>query len=46
MGWKSIDLVRFDLRTLPQGQTRIVKLKNAYNSLILGHSGLQYETNI
>ena len=46
MDWKSFDLVRFDLRTLLQGQTRIVELKNAYNSLILGHSGLQCETNI
>ena len=45
MGWKSSGVVRFDLGPLFQGQTRIVKLKNAYNSLIIGPRGLQYETN-
>ena len=29
-----------------QGQTRIPKLKNAYNSLIIGPRGLQYYTNL
>ena len=36
MGWESFDVVRFDLGPLLQGQTRIVKLKNAYHSLIIG----------
>ena len=31
---------RFDLRPLVQGQTRIAKLKSAYNSLIIGPRGL------
>ena len=44
MGWKSSEVVRFDLRPL-QGQTRIVKLKSAYNSLIIGPGGLQNENN-
>ena len=35
MGWKSFGVDRFDLGPLLQGQTRIVKLKSAYNSLIL-----------
>ena len=34
-------MVRFDLGTLLQGQTRIAKLKSAYNSLIIGPRGLQ-----
>ena len=40
MGWESSGVVRFDLGPLPQGQTRIVKLKIAYNSLIIGPRGL------
>ena len=36
MGWESRSVVRFDL----QGQTRIVKLKSAYNLLISGPRGL------
>ena len=36
MGWESFGVVRFDLRPLLQGQTRIAKLKSAYNSLIIG----------
>ena len=36
MGWESVDVVRFDLGRLLQGQTRIAKLKSAYNSLIIG----------
>ena len=34
MGWKSSGVDRFDLRPPLQGQTRIAKLKSAYNSLI------------
>ena len=34
MGWESVDVVRFDLGPLLQGQTDIAKLKSAYNSLI------------
>ena len=40
MGWESFDVVRFDLGPLFQGQTRIPKLKSAYNSLIISHTGL------
>ena len=36
MGWESVDVVRFDLEPLFQGQTNITKLKSAYNSLIIG----------
>ena len=46
MGWESFDVVRFDLGPLLQGQTRIAKLKSAYNSLIIGPRGLQSETNL
>ena len=45
MGWESFD-VRFDLGPLLQGQTRIAKLKSAYNTLIFGPRGLQCETNL
>ena len=40
MGWESADVVQFDLGPLLQGQTRIAKLKSAYNSLIIGLRGL------
>ena len=40
MGWESFGVVRFDLGPLLQGQTRIAKLKSAYNSLIIGPRGL------
>ena len=46
MGCESSDVVGFDLRPLLEGQTRIAKLKSAYNSLIIGPQGLQYETNL
>ena len=46
MGWESFDVVRFDLRPLLQGQTRIAKVKSAYNSLIIGPRGLQCDTNL
>ena len=35
MGWESVDVIRFDLGPLLQGQTRIAKLKSAYNCLLL-----------
>ena len=40
MGWESFGVLRFDLGPVLQGQTRIAKLKSAYNSLIIGHTGL------
>ena len=40
MGWESSGVVGFDLGPLLQGQTRIVILKTAYNSLIIGPTGL------
>ena len=40
IGWESSGVVRFDLGPLVQGQTRISKLKSAYNSLFIGHRGL------
>ena len=40
MGWESFGVVRFDFGPLLQGQTRIAKLKIAYNSLIIGPRGL------
>ena len=46
MGWESSDVVRFYFRTLLEDQTRIAKLKSAYNSLIIGPRGLQCESNL
>ena len=45
--WVGNLLVWSDLTLGPllQGQTRITKLKSAYNLLIIGPRGLQYETN-
>ena len=40
MGEESFDVVRFDFGPLLQGQTRIAKLKSAYDSLIIRHTGL------
>ena len=40
MGWESFGVVGFDLGPLLQGQTRVAKLKNSYNSLIIGPRGL------
>ena len=40
MGWESSGVVGFDLGPLLQGQTRIVKVKTAYNSLIIGPRGV------
>ena len=39
MGWESCGVVGFDRGPLIQGQTRIAKLKSAYNSLIIGPRG-------
>ena len=46
MGWESSDVVRFDLESLLQGQTRTAKLKTIYNSFIIDPRGLQCETNL
>ena len=46
MAWDSFGVVGFDLGPLLQGQTRIAKLKSAYNSLIIGPTGLGCETNL
>ena len=35
MNWESSGVVRFDLGPLLQGQTRVAKLKSAYNCLLL-----------
>ena len=35
MGWESVDMVRFDLGPLLQGQTRIAKLKRLITRLLL-----------
>ena len=35
MGWESVDVVRFDLRPLLQGQTRKAKLKVLITRLLL-----------
>ena len=40
LGWESFGVVEFDLGPLLQSQTRIAKLKSAYNSLIIGPRGL------
>ena len=40
MGWESSGVVGFDLGPLLQGETMIVKVKTAYNSLIIGPTGL------
>ena len=46
LGWESRGVVGFDLGPLLQGQMRMAKLKSAYNSLIIGPRGLQYENNL
>ena len=40
MGWESFGVVGFDLGPLLQGQTRIAKLKSAFESLIIASRGL------
>ena len=42
MGWECYGVVRFDLGPLLQGQTRIAKLKSAYNLLTIGPRGLAW----
>ena len=39
-------MVRFDLGPLLQGQTRVLKLKSAYNWLIIGPRGMGCETDL
>ena len=46
MGWESSGVVGFHLGPLLQGQTRIAKLKSAYNSLIIGPTGLGWQSNL
>ena len=46
MGWESGGVVAFDLGPLLQGQTRIAKLRSAYNTLIMGPRGLLCETSL
>ena len=38
--WESCDVFRFDFGPLLQGQTRVAKLKSAFNSLIIAPRGL------
>ena len=45
MDWESSGVVGFDLGPPLQGQTRIAKLKSAYNSIIIGPRGLGWQTN-
>ena len=45
MGWESSGVDGFDLGPLLQSQTRIAKVKSAYNSLNIGPRGLECETN-
>ena len=40
MSWESFGVVGFDLGPLLQGQTRIAKVKSAYNLFIIGPRGL------
>ena len=40
MDWEFCGVVRFDLGPLLQGQTRIAKVKSAYDSLIIGPKDL------
>ena len=46
MGWESFGVVRFDLGSLLRGQTKIAKLKSAYNPLIIGPRGLGCQSNL
>ena len=40
MGWESSGVLGFDLGPLLRRQTRIAKLKSAYNPLIIDPTGL------
>ena len=42
MHWESSGVVGFDLGPLLQGQMRAAKLNSAYNSLIIGPTGLSW----
>ena len=42
MGWESFGMFGFDFGPFLQGQTRIAKLKSAYNSLINGPRSLRW----
>ena len=42
----NLDVVRFDLGPLLQGQMQTAKPKGAYNLLIIGPRGLQCEANL
>ena len=42
MDWDSFGVVIFHLGPLLQGQTRLAKLKSAYNSLVVGPRGLEW----
>ena len=46
MGWESSEVFRFDLGPLVQGEMIIVRLKSAYNSLIIGLRDLPCDTNL
>ena len=46
MGLDSFGVVGFDLGPLLQGQTKIAKLKSAYNLLIIGPRGFGWKTNL
>ena len=46
MGLDSFGVDGFDLGPLLQGQTKIAKLKSAYNLLIIGPRGLEWKTNL
>ena len=43
---ESSDVVRFDVGPLLQSQTRIAKLKSAYNSFIIDSRGFGWLTNL
>ena len=45
MGRESFGVAGFDHGPLLQGQTRIAKLKSAYNSLIIDPRGIQCKMN-
>ena len=46
MDWESFVVVRFDLWSLLQGQSRLAKLKSAYSSHIIDPRGLGCKTNL
>ena len=46
MGWEISDVVIFDPGLLLQGKIRMVKLKSAYNLLIIGPTVLQCQAKL